>query len=109
MVLELTEKTNCRGIANDYFLWVMFVNGKNMHSMGTVGSRVTDVQCILLWPYAAYSKKLLNPLKITSSARLTTAEILNDQKQTLSDLKIDLLSAPYCIIQSHLTMNSSRS
>ena len=60
--------------------------------------------------YAAYSKKLLNPVKITSSARLTTAEILNDQKQTLSDLKIDLLSAPYCIIQSHmhLTVNSSR-
>ena len=43
--------------------------------------------------YAAYSKKLLNPFKITSSARLTTAEILNDQKKTLiSDLKIDLLS-----------------
>ena len=58
--------------------------------------------------YAGYRKKLLNPFKITSSARLTTAEILNDQKQTLSDLKIDLLSAPYCIIQSHLTMNSSR-
>ena len=58
--------------------------------------------------YAAYSKKLLNPFKITSSVRLTTAEILNDQKQTLSDLKIDLLSAPYCIIQSQLTMNSSR-
>ena len=35
---------------------------------------------------AAFSKKLLNPFKITSSARLTTAEILNDQKQTLSDL-----------------------
>ena len=61
--------------------------------------------------YAAYSKKLLNPFKITSSARLTIAEILNDQKKTLiSDLKIDLLSAPYCIIQSHmhLTVNSSR-
>ena len=48
---------------------------------------------------AAFSKKLLNPFKITSSARLTTAEILNDQKQTLSDLKIDLLSAPYCIMR----------
>ena len=36
--------------------------------------------------YAAYSKMLLNPFKITLSARLTTAEILNDQKQTLSDL-----------------------
>ena len=58
--------------------------------------------------YATCSKKLLNPFKITSSARLTTAKILNDQKQTLSDLKIDLLSAPYCIIQSHMTMNSSR-
>ena len=73
MVLELTEKTNCQGIANDFFLWVMFCNGKNMHSLGTVGSRVTDVQC----------KKLLNSFKITSSARLTTAEILSDQKQTL--------------------------
>ena len=58
--------------------------------------------------YAAYSKMSLNPFKITSSARLNTAEILNDQKQTLSDFKIDLLSAPHCIIQSHLTMNSSR-
>ena len=58
--------------------------------------------------YAAYGKMLLNPFKITSSARPTTAEILNDQKQTLSDFKIDLLSAPHCIIQSHLTMNSSR-
>ena len=30
MVLKLTEKTNCQGIANDYFLWVMFCNGKNI-------------------------------------------------------------------------------
>ena len=88
MVLELTEKTNCRGIANDYFLWVMFFNGKNMHSLGTVGSRVTDVLCILSWPFELrliqpIVNRLLNPFKITSSARLTTAEILNDQKQTL--------------------------
>ena len=73
MVLELTEKTNCQGIANDFFLWVMFCNGKNMHSLGTVGCRVTDVQCILprLFElrYAA-CKKLLNPFKITSSALL---------------------------------------
>lgn len=99
MVLELTEKTNCRGIANDYFLWEMFLNGKNMHSLGTVGLRVTDVQCILsdfvvafrAQAYATCSKKLLNPFKITSSARLTTAEILNYQKQTLSDLKFGTL------------------
>ena len=58
--------------------------------------------------YAAYGKMLLNPFKITSSARPTTAEILNDQKQTRSDFKIDLLSARHCIIQSHLKMNSSR-
>ena len=59
MVLELTEKTNCRGIAYDYFLWVMFFNGKNMHSLGTVGSRVTDVQCILSWPFEL---RLMQPI-----------------------------------------------
>ena len=52
MVLELTEKTNCRGIAYDYFLWVM-------HSLGTVGSRVTDVQCILSWPFEL---RLMQPI-----------------------------------------------
>ena len=113
MVLELTEKTNCRGIAYDYFLWVMFFNGKK-HALAGYrwltcnGCAMYFVVAFRAQAYAAYSKKLLNPVKITSSARLTTAEILNDQKQTLSDLKIDLLSAPYCIIQSHLTMNSSR-
>ena len=59
MVLELTEKTNCRGIANDYSLWEMFFNGKNMHSLGTVGSRVTDVQCILSWPFEL---RLMQPI-----------------------------------------------
>ena len=59
MVFELTEKTNCRGIANDYSLWEMFFNGKNMHSLGTVGSRVTDVQCILSWPFEL---RLMQPI-----------------------------------------------
>ena len=59
MVLEPTETTNCRGIANDYSLWEMFFNGKNMHSLGTVGSRVTDVQCILSWPFEL---RLMQPI-----------------------------------------------
>ena len=44
LVFERTQFVRRSQHDKESVLWVMFCNGKNMHSLGTVGSRITDVQ-----------------------------------------------------------------